>query len=49
MNGGDLARFRRQPQGFGRDLEKPRGSAEIELRLDPVISGFEHWDASAAM
>ena len=45
MNRGDLASFRRQSQGFGRDLEKPRGSAEIEPRLDPVISGFEHWDA----
>ena len=45
MDGGDLASFRRQSQGFGRDLEKPRGVAEIEPRLDPVISGFEHWNA----
>ena len=44
MSRSDLASFRRQSQGFGRDLEKPRGLAEIEPRLDPVISGFEHCD-----
>ena len=45
MDGGDLAGFRRQSQGFGRNLKKPRGLAEIEPRLDPVIRGFEHWNA----
>ena len=42
MNGGDLAGLRRQSEGFGRDLENPRGVAEIEPRFDTVISGFEH-------
>jgi hypothetical protein len=45
MDGGDLAGFRRQSQGFGRDLEKLRGLAEIEPRLDPVSCGFEHRNA----
>ena len=45
MDGGDLAGLRRQSEGFGRDLEKPRGVAEIEPRFDPVISRFEHRNA----
>ena len=45
MDGGDFAGLRRQSEGFGCDLEKPRGLAEIEPGLDPVISRLEHRNA----
>ena len=40
MNRFDLAGFRRQPERFGRDMEKSRGFAEVQPRFDSVIGGL---------
>jgi hypothetical protein len=40
MNRLDLTGFRCEPERSGRDMEKPRGFAEIQPRFDPVIGGF---------
>jgi len=34
----DLAGLRGQPEGFGRNMQKSRGLAEVEPRFDSVLS-----------
>jgi hypothetical protein len=40
MNRFDFTSFRRQSESSGRDMEKPRGFAEIQPRFDPVFGGL---------
>ena len=47
MNRFDFTGFRRQSESSGRDMEKPRGFAEIHPRLDPIIGGLV--DGNAVM
>jgi len=45
MDGLDLTSFRRQSESLRRDVHEPRGLAEIEPRLIPVIGWLVHWNA----
>ena len=47
MNRLDLTGFCCQSERSGRDMEKPRGLAEVQPRFDPVIGGLV--DGNAVM
>ena len=44
MNGLDLAGLGGQSERLGRDVQKLRGVAEVEPRLDPVLGRLEDGD-----